>query len=62
MEPGGGVRAATLEVAGHPVALIALSLAVLGRLLDEPPRRQMERRLNASLKGYTVTLQGLDLT
>ena len=43
-----------------PVALIAISLAAVDRLLDEPLRLQMERRLNASLKGYTVTLQGLD--
>jgi hypothetical protein len=43
-----------------PVALIALGLAALDRLLDEPLRRQMESRLNASLQGYAVTLQGLD--
>ena len=35
-------------------------MAGLDHFLDEPLRRQMERRLNAALEGYTVTLRGLD--
>ncbi len=43
-----------------PVAVIALTLAALDRLLDEPLRRQTEHRLNERLRGYAVTLRGLD--
>ncbi len=43
-----------------PVAVIAVTVVALDYFLDEPLRRQMERRLNAALKGYTVTLRGLD--
>jgi hypothetical protein len=43
-----------------PVAAIAVALAALDRLLDEPLRRQMEHRLNDRLRGYAVTLRGLD--
>jgi hypothetical protein len=42
------------------VAAVAVTLVALDRLLDEPLRRQMERRLNARLHGYTVRLGGLD--
>ncbi len=43
-----------------PVAVIAITLAALDRLLDEPLRHQMEHRLNDRLRGYAVTLRGLD--
>jgi hypothetical protein len=43
-----------------PVAVVAVSLVALDWLIDEPLRRQMERRLNDRLRGYTVTLRGLD--
>ena len=43
-----------------PVAVLALSLVALDRLLDELLRRQMEQRLNDRLRGYAVTLRGLD--
>ena len=43
-----------------PVAVVAVLVIALDHFLDEPLRRQMERRLNAALEGYTVTLRGLD--
>ncbi len=43
-----------------PVAVLAVLVVGLDHFLDEPLRRQMERRLNAALQGYTVTLRGLD--
>lgn len=43
-----------------PVTVLAVALVGLDRLLDEPLRRHMERRLNERLRGYTVSLGGLD--
>jgi hypothetical protein len=43
-----------------PVALVVVALVALDYLLDEPLRRQMERRLNERLTGYTVSLRALD--
>jgi hypothetical protein len=42
------------------LAAIAVTLVALDHFLDEPLRRQMERRLNDRLRGYAVTLRGLD--
>lgn len=42
------------------MAVIAVTLAALDHLLDEPLRRQMEHRLTERLRGYAVTLRGLD--
>jgi hypothetical protein len=43
------------------IAVVLVLLVVALQLLDEPLRNEMERRLNAALKGYTVTIQDLDL-
>lgn len=45
-----------VAVAALPVVL----LVAADVLLDEPLRRQVERRMNERLKGYTVTLGGAD--
>jgi len=42
------------------VTVLAVILVGLDHVLDEPLRRQMERRLNESLRGYAVSLRGLD--
>jgi hypothetical protein len=44
-------------VLGVVVVAVAITLAYI----DEPLRRQMEARVNAQLKGYTVTIGELDL-
>jgi hypothetical protein len=38
------------------LVLVLAALAIATRALDEPLRRTMERRLNASLTGYTATI------
>lgn len=43
-----------------PVAVVAVLVVALDHFLDEPLRRQMERRLNERLRGYAVSLRGLD--
>jgi len=43
-----------------PVMVLVVALIGLDHFLDEPLRRQMEGRLNARLRGYTVTLRHLD--
>ena len=43
-----------------PMMVLAVALVGLDVLLDEPLRRQMERRLNERLQGYTVSLRALD--
>jgi hypothetical protein len=43
-----------------PLGALVVTAVALDHFLDEPLRRQMEGRLNAALKGYTVTLRGLD--
>lgn len=49
-------------VRGLGALVVVLVLLVVGvNVLDEPLRRQTEARLNAALKGYTVTIGDLDL-
>lgn len=43
------------------LAVVVVLLVVGLQFIDEPLRREMEKRLNAALKGYTVTIQDLDL-
>jgi hypothetical protein len=53
---------------GHPyrtvavavVLVVILAAYVIAYLLDEPIRKEMERRLNASLEGYAVTIGAAD--
>jgi hypothetical protein len=42
------------------LSVVAVTLVGLDHFLDEPLRRQTERRLNERLRGYTVTLRALD--
>jgi hypothetical protein len=55
-----GVRRRWVIVAAVPIVLVLL-LVVADRLLDEPLRRQLERRMNDRLHGYTVALGALDV-
>lgn len=43
------------------LAVVVVLLVVGLQFVDEPLRKEMEKRLNAALKGYTVTIQDLDL-
>jgi hypothetical protein len=47
------------RLAAAVVAVLAILAIVASFLIDEPIRRSMERRMNASLKGYSVVLPGL---
>lgn len=50
----------TKRIAGAFIGLFA-ALVVILNMIDEPLRQEMERRLNAELKGYTVSIGRLDL-
>src|SRR5262245_48309852 len=43
------------------IAVLVAAFVVVSSIIDEPLRRYMERRVNASLKGYTVSIGELDL-
>lgn len=49
-----------LTLAGAALLLLIAAAYAVAFLVDEPIRREMERRLNASLKGYTVTVGAAD--
>jgi Domain of Unknown Function (DUF748) len=57
--PGWPPRRGWWWALGGVAFVVALAYAA-AFMLDEPMRRSMERRLNASLKGYEVTLGRLD--
>lgn len=52
----GRVSGKTLIWIGAGLGILILLLIVASFFVDEPLRRSMERRMNQSLKGYTVTL------
>jgi len=43
------------------VAILGIIVAIVNATIDEPLRRTLERRINAALDGYTVTIGKLDL-
>jgi hypothetical protein len=43
------------------VAIVGVLMAIVNATIDEPLRRSLERRINAALDGYTVTIGRLDL-
>src|SRR5262249_28930831 len=43
------------------IALLGIAMAIVNAVIDEPLRRTLERRINAALTGYTVTIGKLDL-
>jgi hypothetical protein len=43
------------------LALVAALVAVAGVVVERPLRRELERRVNASLEGYTATIGRVDL-
>lgn len=55
----GRVSGRTLLAVLAVVGILVVVLVVASFFADEPMRRSMERRMNASLKGYTVTLPKL---
>ena len=57
--PGWPPRRAWWWALGGVALVVGLAYAA-AFMLDEPMRRSMERRLNAQLKGYEVTLERLD--
>ncbi|MCW5891408.1 MAG: DUF748 domain-containing protein [bacterium] len=62
MSAGRHIRWRRWVVRGLGALVVVVALLVVGlQLVDEPLRREMERRLNAALTGYTVTIQNLDL-
>src|SRR6516164_516490 len=61
--PRSGMRLRHPWLAGIVAALVVLGVAaqmVIARI-DEPLRRYLEKKVNASLVGYTVSVGGLDL-
>jgi hypothetical protein len=43
------------------IAVLGIAVAIVNAVIDEPLRRTLERRINAALDGYTVTIGKLDL-
>ena len=43
------------------IAVLGVAMAIVNAVIDEPLRRLLERRINAALDGYTVTIGKLDL-
>jgi Domain of Unknown Function (DUF748) len=43
------------------IAILGIVMVIVNAVIDEPLRRTLERRINAALDGYTVTIGKLDL-
>jgi Domain of Unknown Function (DUF748) len=43
------------------IAILGIAMVIVNAVVDEPLRRYLERRINAALDGYTVTVGRLDL-